>query len=265
MKTRILSAIVMLAIAVPILFFGGSIFDLFVAIIGVFGLKELFDTVESKRKIPLFVKILGFILFLFFVFHNYGKGLSASFDYSLLVISIFALLMPVLLYQDDKFYNMTDGFSLFGMIAFLGIAFHYAIQIRHFSLEYLLYLLIIVMATDSFAFFTGYLIGKHKAVPKISPGKTVEGYLGGLFFGTLFGTILYLMCINSRISLGILIPVSFFLSIVTALGDLAFSALKREYHKKDFSNLIPGHGGILDRFDSLIFVLLAFGLLINFI
>lgn len=112
--------------------------------------------------------------------------------------------------------------------------------------------------TDTFALFTGMFIGKNKLAPTISPKKTIEGFIGGALMGTFIATSFYVTVINQTKSLVLVILVTFLLSCVGQLGDLVFSFIKREYGKKDFSNLIPGHGGILDRFDSLIFVVLAF-------
>ena len=102
------------------------------------------------------------------------------------------------------------------------------------------------------------LVGKNKLCPEISPKKTVEGLIGGIVMGTFAATAFYFTVINSNISLVFLIFITALLCLVGQLGDLVFSSIKRYYGVKDFSNLIPGHGGILDRFDSLIFVTLAF-------
>ena len=126
---------------------------------------------------------------------------------------------------------------------------------------YLIYLLLITTITDTFALFTGKLIGEHKLCPTISPKKTIEGLVGGVLMGTFVATAFYNTVISSSISLVLVIVLTFLLSLVGQLGDLVFSSIKRYYDVKDFSELIPGHGGILDRFDSLIFVLLAFILL----
>ena len=118
--------------------------------------------------------------------------------------------------------------------------------------------------TDTFAFIVGSLIGKHKLAPTISPNKTIEGTLGGLIMGSVIPTIYYYFCINTS-SIFLIFIISLILSFVAQLGDLFFSKVKRENEIKDFSNLIPGHGGILDRFDSMIFVILAYILLLNFL
>ena len=109
------------------------------------------------------------------------------------------------------------------------------------------------------------LIGKHKLLEEISPKKTWEGTIGGTIIGTFVSTVFYVTVINPNINLGIIILVSLFLSIIGQFGDLVFSAIKRYYGKKDFSNIMPGHGGVLDRLDSLIFVLLGFTFFITII
>ena len=118
--------------------------------------------------------------------------------------------------------------------------------------------------TDTFAFFVGSMIGRHPLAPTISPKKTVEGAIGGLLMGTIIPTIFYYYFIKTS-PIWLLLLISFILSFVSMLGDLVFSKIKRENEIKDFSNLIPGHGGILDRFDSIIFVILAYILLIQFL
>ena len=135
-----------------------------------------------------------------------------------------------------------------------------------------LFLILFVMfcawLTDVFAYFTGSFLGKHKLCPKISPKKTVEGAIGGVIGGVLSAVILYAVFDNlvfpepHKRYLEVAL-VSAVLSVLSMFGDLAFSALKRNMEIKDFSNLVPGHGGIMDRFDSEIFVLLGFYAIIN--
>ena len=108
--------------------------------------------------------------------------------------------------------------------------------------------------TDTFALFGGKLFGKHKLCPNISPKKTIEGSIVGLIFGTIIPVIFLSLTCTLNINLFYLIVITLFLSIIGQLGDLFFSSIKRSFCVKDFSNLIPGHGGILDRLDSLIFI-----------
>ena len=115
-----------------------------------------------------------------------------------------------------------------------------------------------------FAMFTGSLFGKHKLIPKVSPKKSVEGSVGGSIIGTILAVVYYELVITNTGNLFILIISTFILTILGQLGDLLFSKIKRENGIKDFSNIMPGHGGILDRLDSLSFVAMGY-ILLNFI
>ncbi len=136
---------------------------------------------------------------------------------------------------------------------------------RNHDINYLLYLLSISIITDTFALFTGMFVGKHKLCPTISPNKTIEGSIGGSLMGTFVGVAFYVTVINSSVSIVYIVLVTMLLSIVGQCGDLVFSNIKRYFNEKDFGNLIPGHGGVLDRLDSLIFIVLAYILLFNII
>ena len=106
------------------------------------------------------------------------------------------------------------------------------------------------------------MIGKRK-LSKISPSKTVEGLFGGILFGTFVPVMFYKTVINPSMNTLGIISITLFLCVLGQYGDLCFSAIKRYFGKKDFSELIPEHGGILDRFDSIIFILLGFIFFIN--
>ena len=181
-----------------------------------------------------------------------------TMDYRVVAFIIFAFLSPMVFIHDYKKYNLNDALFLIGSVLFIGLSFNLFIICRNYDIMYIIYLLLITTITDTFALFTGMLIGKHKLCPSVSPKKTIEGLLGGTIFGVFVATAFYVTAINPSISLAFVIVVTTILSLVGQLGDLVFSSIKRYYDKKDFSNLIPEHGGILDRFDSLIFVVLAF-------
>ena len=123
----------------------------------------------------------------------------------------------------------------------------------------LFYVLVFVTAwlSDTVAFAVGKKFGKNKLLPEISPKKTVEGAVGGLAGSVIFNLILGIVC-SVAFKLNVNYLSLFFVSIVAGvmsqLGDLAASSIKREYGIKDFSKLLPGHGGMLDRFDSVLFV-----------
>ena len=120
----------------------------------------------------------------------------------------------------------------------------------------LLMVFIVAFASDSCAYFAGMFLGKHKLAPQLSPKKTIEGSAGG-FLGTIAIMLIYgaLMNVNGfTVNYVVLAVYGYLGSLVGQLGDLAFSAIKRLHDVKDYSNLIPGHGGILDRFDSMLFI-----------
>jgi len=112
--------------------------------------------------------------------------------------------------------------------------------------------------SDTCAYFVGVAMGKHKLAPHVSPKKSVEGAVGGLI-GTLLLTVLYCVILKNAFHLNpnflLLMALAVFCSIISMIGDLSLSLIKRENHLKDYGNLMPGHGGVLDRFDSVLFVL----------
>ena len=143
------------------------------------------------------------------------------------------------------------------------MSFNVLIIVRNFSLDYIIYLFLITIMTDTFAYFTGLLIGRHKLMEKISPKKTIEGVVGGTLMAVLIASTYYHIIIDGSLSYVNLILITMVLSLIGQVGDLVFSSIKRYYKQKDFSNIIPGHGGVLDRLDSIIFVALAFILFID--
>ena len=131
-------------------------------------------------------------------------------------------------------------------------------MLRHIDLKLFIFLFTITITTDTFAYITGMLIGKHKLLPEVSPKKTWEGVVGGTLMGIFVSAMFYHTCINPEFSYLYLILICAFLSVVGQIGDLVFSAMKRYFGIKDFGNIMPGHGGVLDRLDSIIFVILGF-------
>jgi phosphatidate cytidylyltransferase len=131
---------------------------------------------------------------------------------------------------------------------------------------YVLIPFIAAFVTDGGAYFTGVFFGKHKAAPYVSPKKTIEGCVGGIMIGVaammLYGVILHLS-VGYNVNFIAMILYGLLGGIVTELGDLAFSLIKREFGIKDYGSLIPGHGGMLDRFDSMVFAAPAIFILVN--
>lgn len=266
MKTRILSAILLIAVFVPILIIGGKLFSISMMLLAILSLYELIHIRETKKEFPFLMKIFAYLMVVFFVLSN-SKSIAFQYNvnYQVVAFIIFAFLTPMVFINDTKKYNLNDSLFLIGSVLFVGLSFNLLLITRNFDISYIIYLLLITTITDTFALFTGMLIGKHKLAPLISPKKTVEGLIGGTLMGTFVATAFYFTVINQGMSLVLLIFITALLSLVGQVGDLVFSSIKRYYGKKDFSDLIPGHGGILDRFDSLIFVTLAFIIVLGII
>jgi phosphatidate cytidylyltransferase len=262
MKQRIFSAIVVLAIFIPILIIGGVLFKLFVLIVALLGLKELLDIKEKKDVIPLTMKILTFGLFTYLVISmSDTNNLFYLLDYRSISLILLILSLPIIIYNDNKVYNINDAMFLVGAIFFLGISFNLFILLREYSLVYIIYLFVITTMTDTYAYIAGNLIGHHKLIEKISPNKTWEGVIIGTVFGVLISSVFYYIAISDDINVFYLVLSTTLLSLIGQFGDLVFSSIKRLYNKKDFSNIMPGHGGVLDRLDSFIFVALGYVLL----
>lgn len=258
MKVRIISAIIALAILVPIFLHGGMIFNITIYILGILGLKEFLDVKNNKKEIPNFIKFIAYVLLILIMMLNTSESNMFTMDYRLVAGLFIMFLIPTVLYHDRKRFSVNDAFYLIGGIFFISIAMSLFVLIRDTSLNLLIYLFVIAIMTDTFAYITGILIGKHKLLEIISPKKTWEGMIGGTVFGTFIGVMFYIVVINPEISLPLIIGTTLFLSIIGQFGDLVFSTIKRYFKTKDFSNLMPGHGGVLDRFDSIIFIMLGF-------
>ena len=254
MKDRIISAIVALLITVPLLLLGGIYFEVLVVILGLIAMWELM----RLRNVPKMMKYISYVLFFCMLMFGYsytGKLYIVNFTFVILIILF--LFLPILYYNNTKKYNIEDIFYLFSSIIFLSSAFNLFIKVRSFGLFLTIYLLLISTMTDTFAYFIGSKYGKRKLFPKISPKKSLEGFIGGLIFGSLISTIFYVLVIGN-VSIISIFVLSVLLSIIGQFGDLAFSYIKRYFNIKDFSNIMPGHGGILDRLDSIIFILFGY-------
>ena len=264
MKQRVISATVAFAIFIPIFIIGGRVFNIAFYILTLLGLREFMNARETEKKFPDFIRLISYILISFLYFVNtYDAGLSFSIDYRIIAGLSLSLLLPVILYHDEKVYNVRDAFYLLGGVFFLGFVMSLFYMYRTRSLSLIIFLFLVTIITDSYAYFTGKLIGKTKLIESISPNKTWEGTIGGSLIGTFVCTVYYLTVINPNASVFAISIVVLLLSVIGQLGDLFFSAIKRRFRIKDFSNIMPGHGGVLDRFDSIIFVMLTFTFFLN--
>ncbi|MBM7623487.1 phosphatidate cytidylyltransferase [Sporohalobacter salinus] len=264
LNKRVGSAIIGILLLYFILNVGGWLFLTAVLLLTALGLNEFYELVAAKGITPN--KVLGIFsgMFLLLMVYLSLKGIIVEFNLYLGIIAILYILLLSNLIKGDfkKSSSILDtAVTLLGII-YVGGLFLYLILIYNFNFagvnigKKLIWLPILVTwITDTLAYFTGLNFGRHKLAPNISPKKTIEGALGGLGGSILLVSLVGLwlpldfLDLKDRIILGAL------LGIASQLGDLVESAFKRDAQIKDSGDLIPGHGGVLDRFDSLLFVL----------
>ncbi|GIN61560.1 phosphatidate cytidylyltransferase [Robertmurraya siralis] len=253
MKQRIITAIIAAAIFLPIVIIGGVPLILLAYLLASIALYELL----KMRKLKLFSVpgLISLIVLWIFLLPNQLQEILIVLKYSKVEVALLAILLflTYTVATKNKFTFDDVAFSIMSII-YIGMGFLYFIEIREAGgLIYIFYSLFIIWATDSGAYFIGRAVGKRKLWPEISPNKTVEGFFGGIFCAVIVSVLFVLFSDidASFLELGI---ITIFLSIFGQVGDLVESALKRHYHVKDSGRLLPGHGGILDRFDSLLFV-----------
>ncbi len=270
MKVKVISGIVASAMTLAVL--GGfftPIIDVAVIVLTMLAVYELDHAFGLKYK-PLYaISILfgGLVT----AYTGYKELLPLTVPIGAVLTGYVILMFLVMLigYEHIKFEQV--GLSILGSLILpyamgctLSLKYLYQVYPEKFSMSQSFFLVFFVLSTaiftDTFAFFSGVKLGKHKLCPKISPKKTVEGAVGGIL-GTLVMNLAILFVFNrfifptqmlSYIEITIM---TIILSGVSMIGDLTASAIKRAAGIKDFSNLIPGHGGIMDRFDSISFVM----------
>ena len=261
MKDRVVGAGILLFLLVSSILINKLAFAFVILIGSILGYRELINIKYGKKENNFeIVRFIGYVSLILIVFNNY----LYKIDYQMLfVIPILGLTIPIVLYNNSKRYNINDALFILGVVMFMGISFNNIIYLNNLDVYKCIFIFIIAFATDTYAYIGGMLIGKHKFT-SISPKKTVEGSVFGIIMGTFIGSVYYYTFIGG-ISTSIIILMCLLLTILSEVGDLVFSSIKRYFNVKDYSNIIPGHGGILDRFDSVIFVSLGLLVLINFI
>ena len=268
-KTRILSGIVLVALLSLCLYLGQKASLIAVGIIGILIIDELITNFYDQDRFSIrYLVAQSFFLgsYSYFNFLHFSFSSFSFWIYAGIVLDIFLLLYLFIIYKKSdtllRIFKATSwGAGLFVVIPMICIAY-----IIHFDnwLIFFIGLIILNFMVDTAAYFTGKKFGKHKLWEAVSPKKTIEGLIGGVFFSVI-ATSLYWHYFIATINAN---TIFFFILIAccSQVGDLAQSTLKRQFEIKDSSTLIPGHGGVYDRVDSLMFVapFYAYYLMANF-
>ncbi|MCI6265508.1 MAG: phosphatidate cytidylyltransferase [Erysipelotrichaceae bacterium] len=253
MKKRTFSAVILMAILVGSILIGYQTFGLVMLICSIMGYHELMNIkYEEKGKSIDVIRLIGVISLILLVLNDTFFQLD---DDLLLIVPMLGMTIPIVFYNDHKRYNINDAFFVMGVVFFLGFAFHNIIYMAKADVYKCVFTFLIAFVTDTYAYIGGCLVGRHQ-LTSISPKKTIEGSVIGTIMGCLIGSVYYNLAIGG-LGMVQIVLVCFFLTILSEIGDLVFSSIKRYFDNKDYSNLIPGHGGILDRFDSVLFVSLG--------
>ncbi len=240
LSTRFLSGLIGLILLIIIGIKGGIVLALSMLLVSLIGIREFYKALDNINIMT--IKSIGYFgTILLFISSVYPV---VTLDLVITSITIISLVVIVFKKNIDL-----AGISLtvFGVLYIPFLLFHVYLLDKT---DYIWLIFIIAFGTDTFAYIAGNLFGKHKLCPTLSPKKTIEGSIGGIV-GSLILTIIYSMYIGINISWH-LILLSVIVSGMCQLGDLAASKIKRMAGIKDYGFIMPGHGGVLDRFDSII-------------
>jgi len=249
MIKRIVTAIVIIGCVIPPLWLGGYFLDALISLVVIVGGFELINLLPTRKYFSTMLLFLCFLITTILV-------VIVPMKYSFALFSLLALIVlafPIF----TKQFTSEDAFFLIAIICMLYMIARSFTYIYDYNPLYIWYILLATYGCDTGAYFIGSLFGKTKLLPTISPKKTLEGAIGGWLVGAVVSFLFAIFAIKNM-NLLLMILGCIWLPIISQIGDLSFSAIKRHFNIKDFSNVFPGHGGFMDRIDSLVFNLIAF-------
>ena len=257
MLTRIITGVIAIGIFVPVCIFSHTwVFPIVISALCFIGVYEMAKCLKFDKNWALTVPMYAIALALPVLRRLVDRN---TVFLACAMVAFFGMLLYVLTYTMLKKhkYQINDVVTFYGLFVYIVGCFSAMVIVRDSGSDgKYMYLLAFLGAwvCDTFAYFVGKFFGKHKLIPEISPKKTIEGSIGGIVF-TIAAFAIYCAIINGvyNINLGYvrLCVMGLMLSIVSQIGDLVASTIKRQHDIKDYGNLFPGHGGVLDRFDSV--------------
>jgi len=251
-RTRLISGIILLAITLSIVILGGDILFVTLLVLSFIGMTELYRVVKINKEFPGVLGYAAGVIFYLMLYFNLER-------YQMMFYIIFLmLLMFSYVFHFPKFKIDQIAIAFFALF-YVSIMLSYIYQVRMLEDGALIVWMIFIGAwgSDTCAYCVGVLIGKHKIAPKLSPNKSLEGCIAGVVGAALLG-MTYAAIIQNRLTgvenaMLVFAVIGAASSVIAQIGDMAASAIKRNHEIKDYGTLIPGHGGVLDRFDSIIF------------
>jgi phosphatidate cytidylyltransferase len=264
----------MLLVLVPVIWYGRwpfLVFSTALAMIAAYELIMMFslknNTIAKYRFIMPVVS--GVAVVMHYLIHT--AEIMNPVWYTIFITGSFVifLALPIVFHRQEAEVMNYLLFTLF----YTGISVAYLSSIRFIpetGLSWFMFMVLVVMITDTFAYLVGVRIGKKKLAPDISPKKSIEGAVGGSLFGAILGTLfafilkldMFPAIPSVFLTIALTFGITLVLTIFVQIGDLVASKLKRSYKIKDFGKIFPGHGGVLDRFDSMIFTGMVFYILV---
>ncbi len=261
LKTRVISALVGLTLLIAVLYLGSITLGIVVTLIAAIGLYEFYNSVSAVKNIQP-IKIVGYLSILPLLILGLQKTGWFNIDLNILTgisVCLVIFLSMAFIVLEHKKYNIIDACVTAFSIAYVPFLMSFLILIRNMDNGIILIWLIFIGAwgTDTMAYTFGRLFGKRKIIPEISPKKTLAGAIGGIL-GCIALMIVFGVITNAyfdlKMSFVVLAILGLICGMVSQIGDWSASAIKRYVNIKDFGNIMPGHGGVLDRFDSILFV-----------
>ncbi len=294
MKQRFITGIILIAIIIPIftvsIFF--EVFEVFMIFFVIVAAIELINMYEKEKKFHPVAKIgiialtLATFISMSSVFQPIDNPLEKGDILTIMIPIITLILFGFMALLRD--FNGVDVGKALTVVNYVGLGSAAIVILRMIGIRFIVYLFLITALTDTFAYLIGRKYGEHKMAPHISPKKSWEGAIGGALIATVFASLFAIFygyvflpgtmlgdlfnatgettLLDNFSSLAdgtplwvqalILVPITFVASLLAQTGDLVASRLKRTYHIKDFGHILPGHGGLMDRFDSVLFVAL---------
>ena len=246
-KTRLISGIVLVLIALLTICTGNIVLFMTLLAVSLIGTQELYKAMKVREEHFTLLEIAGYIGII-----GYYLCLLLAPEYQLMeLIGALVLLMFVYVFTFPKYHAEQIMAAMFGII-YVGVMLSFIYQTRCLDGgAYHVWLIFISSwGCDTCAYWVGIMMGKHKMTPELSPKKTKEGAVGGILGAALLGAIYGAVTGGTVWAYALICAVG---GMISMIGDLSASAIKRNRGIKDYGNLIPGHGGILDRFDSVIF------------